>query len=395
GTTYLNNFDGFRFAAPIRNEFRTYIGRLDVKLNESGSQNLFLRVNGQDDAINDPPQFSGQPPRSQTFYKNFGLALGYDWAVSSSLMNTFRYGLTRIDAEEQGRVKSNYLQFRFFSDLEPITFTSARKTPTHSFVDELSWLKGTHTLKLGANVRLVRIPGSRNNGSFLSATVNPSWVAGIGRRFMPGNTAFCTSPGCNAVPAASPAFAAAYADPWITYLGILTQANLRANYDQQGNLLSVGKAVEREFGTEEYELYVQDSWRIRPSLTVTAGVRYSLFTPPYEVNGQQVAPSISMGEWFAERERNMQQGIPSNRSPIITFDLAGKANGKKGFYETDKNNFAPRFSLAWTPKAEGGILGWLTGGDRIVIRGGYSKVFDRIGQGIARNFDSAFAFGMA
>ncbi len=38
---------------------------------------------------------------------------------------------------------------------------------------------------------------------------------------------------------------------------------------------------------------------------------------------------------------------------------------------------------------------WLTGGDRMVVRGGYSKVFDRIGQGIALNFDQNAAFGMA
>ena len=45
------------------------------------------------------------------------------------------------------------------------------------------------------------------------------------------------------------------------------------------------------------------------------------------------------------------------------------------------------------PKA--GFLGWLTGEDRMVVRGGYSKVFDRIGQGLALNFDQGFAFGMS
>ena len=40
---------------------------------------------------------------------------------------------------------------------------------------------------------------------------------------------------------------------------------------------------------------MQDAWQLRPNLTVTAGVRYSLYSPPYEVNGLQVAPTISMG----------------------------------------------------------------------------------------------------
>ena len=131
------------------------------------------------------------------------------------------------------------------------------------------------------------------------------------------------------------------------------------------------------------------------SLTITAGLRYGLYSPPYEVNGLQVAPTISMGQWFADRAAGMLRGVPSNQSPLVTFDLAGPKNGGKGYYEWDKNNFAPRLSVAWSPHAESGFLGTLTGGDRMVIRGGYSKVFDRIGQGLALNFDSGFAFGMS
>jgi hypothetical protein len=116
---------------------------------------------------------------------------------------------------------------------------------------------------------------------------------------------------------------------------------------------------------------------------VTFGVRYSLDTPPYEVNGLQVAPTISMGQWFEDRGQNALNGIPSNVSPIVTFDLSGKANGGPGFYELDTNNIAPRVAVAWTPT------------DRWVVRGGYSKVFDRIGHGIAANFDAGASFGMA
>ena len=84
-----------------------------------------------------------------------------------------------------------------------------------------------------------------------------------------------------------------------------------------------------------------------------------------------------------QRAQNALKGIPSNASQIVTFDLAGPKNGKKGFYDWDKNNFAPRVALAWTPT------------ERIVVRGGYSKVFDRVGVGLATNFDEGFAFGMS
>ena len=190
-------------------------------------------------------------------------------------------------------------------------------------------------------------------------------------------------------------FAAGYADAWLNVLGVLSQANLSANYDRDGNLLPVGQSVSRKYASDESEFYVQDSWRLGSSLTVTAGLRYALYAPPYEVNGLQVAPTVSMGEKFDQRAAGMLTGVPANQSPLVTFDLAGPKNGGKGFYEWDKNNFAPRVAVAWTPHPKAGFTKWLTGVDKMVIRGGYSKVFDRIGQGIATNFDEGLAFGMA
>jgi hypothetical protein len=386
------NIMDFRFAAPIKNDFNTFIGRYDWRM--SDKQSLFARVNYQDDTINEAPQFPGGDPSAQTVFNNFGLAVGHDIAISSSLVNSFRYGMTAIDTGTIGTLNANFVDFRFISELDPLSGTSTRETPTHNFVNDLSWLKGNHTFKVGANLRFTRIPSSRNAGSFLSATVNPSWVSGIGRTYMPGG-ANCDTPGCPLFPAVASTFQAGYADAWLNILGVLSQANLRANYTAQGELLPVGQPVERKYATDEYEFYVQDSWRLAQNLTVTAGVRYGLYAPPYEVNGQQVAPSVSMGQLFEQRRQNMLAGIPANVDPIVTFNLAGPKNGGRGFYEWDKNNFAPRVSAAWTPRGETGFMKWLTGGDKMVVRAGYSKVFDRIGQGIALNFDQSFAFGMS
>jgi hypothetical protein len=102
-----------------------------------------------------------------------------------------------------------------------------------------------------------------------------------------------------------------------------------------------------------------------------------------------------MGEWFDQRVRNMKQGIPSNQSPIVTFDLAGPKNGRRGFYDWDTNNIAPRLAIAWSPSAKRGLLRRVTGDGKFVLRGGYGKVFDRVGQGLATNFDESFAFGMS
>ena len=391
------NIMDFRFAAPIENIFNTFISRVDYKASESGNHNFFGRFGMQDDAINDPPQFPGQDPRRVRAFSNFGAAIGYDAVLTSTLTNSFRYGLTRIDEANEGRTNANYATFRFLSsfDASGETFTSTRETPTQNIVNDLTWFRGAHTLKGGTNIRFTRIPKNRFQSSYLSAQVNPSWVAGIGRRNMPGSS-FCTSPACTSLPAVSSTGQAGYADAWLNILGVLSQSTQRANYDREGNAIAPGTPVSREFASDEYEFYVQDSWQLRSNLTVTAGVRYSLYSPPYEVNGLQVQPSISMGEWFNQRAANMANGIPSSASPMVSFDLSGPANNRPGFYAWDKNNFAPRFAFAWSPTApEDGIFRWLTGDNDLVVRGGYTKVFDRVGVGLANNFDEGFAFGMS
>jgi hypothetical protein len=390
------NIMDFRFAAPIENDFKAYIGRLDYKMSDTNS--LFGRFNIKDDAINAEPQFPGEPPRSVRQVKSWGFAIGHDNVLTQNLINSFRYGLTRIDDARIGVTNGPYVTFRFIAPYEGAgalgTFTTTRETPTHNIVNDLSWLKGTHTFKFGTNIRFTRVPTTTNNGAYNSAQINPSWVGGVGRTYAPGRPT-CTTPGCSQVPAVATGFQAGYADAWLNVLGVISQSTLNANYSPNGQALPTGDPIAREYASNEYELYVQDSWQLHPTLTVTAGVRYSLLSPPWEVNGYQVAPTVNLGEWFEGRRRSAEQGIPSSRDPRVQFDLAGPGNERPHFYEWDMNNFAPRVAVAWTPEAEGGFFGGLTGNGRMVIRGGYSKVFDRIGHGLATQFDVAGSFGMA
>jgi hypothetical protein len=375
-----HNIMDFLFSAPIEDKFKTFISRVDFK--PSTNRSIFGRVNVQDDLTNSSPQFPGQGSATQTVFDNAGVAIGWDDVLRPNWMNSFRYGFTQIDTGTIGPLNSNTVTFRFISPFESQAGTSTRSTPTHNFVIDVSWLKGSHALKFGTNIRLTHIPSSRNSSSFLSASVNPSWVDGVGQVFQPQGPN-CSTPGCPLYPAVASTFRAGYADAWLNVLGVLSQSTVRANYDREGNILPVGTPVERKYASKEAEFYVQDTWQAGRKLTVTLGLRYSLDTPPYEVNGLQVAPTPRMGDWFEERRQNMLKGIPSNASPIVTFDLAGAGNSRKGFYDLDTNNFAPRVAVAWTPTEH-----W-------VVRGGYSKVFDRIGHGIAANFDSGASFGMS
>lgn len=388
------NYMGYRFAAPLENQFQTYTVRLDARIDPGGNHRMFFRGIKQEDEVNGTPQFPGQAPSSIRTNGNYGYAIGYDSVLSRNIVNTFRYGLTKIDEATIGLQTASAVSFRFISDFDALTSTNGREVPTHNFVNDTSWLRGNHTVKFGANLRFTRNPRFSNAASFHVGSLNPSWVTGTGRRYMPGGAA-CPVAACTQVPAVASSFASGYGDPWLTLLGVISQPTANYNYDRGGNPLPEGEPVRRKYAADEYELYVQDSWRVRPNLTVTGGMRYSLYSPPWEVDGLQVAPTISLGGWFETRRENMLKGIPDNALPPLQLDLAGPANDRKGFYDWDKNNFGPRIAVAWTPHAEKGFVGWLTGRDKMVIRGGYSRLYDRVGFALATIFDQSSSFGMS
>jgi carboxypeptidase family protein len=377
----LNTF-GYRFKAPIKLDWNTYIARLDYHLTESGRHMLFLRGNLQNDSDTSLPQFPEQQPRFTNLNNSKGLGAGYTAQITSMLTNVLRYGYTRQGIEAAGASSGVYVTFRTF---DPIETTNARSNgrivPVHNFIDDLTWVKGSHSTGFGTNVRFIRNARFSLAQSFPSATANASWLLGTGRDLRPANI------GGGAV---------AFSDAMMALLGIVSQGNAVYNFDGSGKVLGVGEPVNRRFGADEYEFYGQDSWRVRQNLTLNFGLRYGLYSPPFETNGNQVAPNIRLGDWFNQRGVNGALGVPSNAAPPVSFDLSGPVNGGRGFYDWDKNNFAPRFAFAYSPKFESGWLKALFGGaGRSAIRGGFSLAYDRIGGGLAVTFDQAGSFGLS
>ena len=385
------NIVGFRFAAPIQEDQNTAILRTDFNIDRTGNHTVFWRGNLQDDTRSSPPQFPGQPANSLTLVNPKGFAVGYDAVLKPNLTNAFRWGYTRIKEEEAGLQSQTQVTFRFIDNLPAQSRSFGRIVPTHNLVDDVSWIKGSHTVQAGANVRFTRIPRFTLANSFHTIVTNGSWLLGVGRFTAPGHVR-CTQPGCTTLPAVASGFLASWADGITPLLGLITQFTGRYNYDKQGNVLAEGAAVRRRYATNEYEGYVQDQWRVRPNLTLTFGVRYALYSPPWETNGLQVKPVPSFGEFVQIRQASMARGIPSNEVPRISFDLAGPANGKPGFYEKDFNNWAPRVSVAWSPR---GFLRPVFGDGKTVFRFGYGLVYDRIGHALATTFDDFGSFGMA
>ncbi len=88
--------------------------------------------------------------------------------------------------------------------------------------------------------------------------------------------------------------------------------------------------------------YAQDQIRFTNTLTVDLGLRYEIAPPLYDTRGQ------TMGLDFS-KVPSAQAIFASGQTGIYepTFFICGQAGYPKGCAYTDKNNFAPRFGLAW------------------------------------------------
>jgi hypothetical protein len=121
---------------------------------------------------------------------------------------------------------------------------------------------------------------------------------------------------------------------------------------------------------EWWELYwyAQDQWRIRPNFTLSFGLRYEY-----------------PGDSFKYlKDLNQRILAANNNNPGFVFDPVPG---------TDTNNFMPRIGFNWNPRTSGkGFMGLLTGGDKLVVRGGYARSYDANFININLNVATAFPF---
>lgn len=395
----IGNIVGYRFPAPVKSDWYTYITRLDFNLDRASRHQLTWRANLQDDLDNRSPQYcwggaNCMPPGESLLGNNKGMMAGYTAAITDHLVNSFRYGYTRVGVGTAGTLTGNYVDIRFVDDLNPQNATQSRIIPTHNFIDDITWNHGRHTFQFGANLRFTRVDTVSNYNSFKWALSNGSWVSGNGKTYIPGRWS-CTDAICDQVPAVSEDAYASYADSWIDILGVLSETGANYNYDRQGNTIPFGTPIKRRWGNNGFEFYAQDNFRLKRNLNIVFGMRWSYSSPPWETNGLQTTTTTPLGDWFALRGQYMMQGKPANAIPQQQYVLGGKANGRTGFYEPDYNNFGPRFAFTYSPQWDEGWLKKLTGGaNKTVFRGGYGMVFDQVGLGIATQYDLFGMYGL-
>jgi hypothetical protein len=119
-----------------------------------------------------------------------------------------------------------------------------------------------------------------------------------------------------------------------------------------------------DYGRNHYVgLYVQDSWRARPNLTLNYGLRWEVDTPWYELHNeiQTLVPGL---------QSQIFPGSPTG------WVFPGDPGIPRGLAPVRYNNFSPRLGLAYSPSIDNGFLGKLTGGPgKTSIRAGWGRFF--------------------
>src|SRR5258708_6649373 len=224
------------------------------------------------------------------------------------MVNNFRYGFTRQGVETTGILSAPYAYFTGIDSLYAQTQDSSTIAPVHTIADDVSWNHGAHSVSFGGVVRLIDNKTS-GPGAFPNALAKSVWYFNDGTDLLPADAKPSTV-GENQI---------------LNILGILSQLTTNQQYDKTGAKLSPTAIINRDFVQRQYEMYAQDSWKVRSNLTATVGLRFGANPLVFEANGYQVSPTIPLADLFNQRNQLAASGQSQALAPLVSYDLYGKA----------------------------------------------------------------------
>ncbi len=243
--------------------------------------------------------------------------------------------------------------------------------------ENITWVRGKHTVQFGGSfrqehiihVRTDRVTGGLTtgpifylqDGSFLNlpASARPASVAGGARsRYFVNLT---------------------------SVLGLVdrsAQVLVRDFSDLTGTTLPstpLGTSLVGDVDIYAVDAFVQDIFRITPTLTFTYGLTWQVQRPPDSRLGNGMVPiygdtlqPIDLDIFFANRRDAALRG--ENYLPSILYQPNDLLHGFKYGTKIDWNNYAPRLALAWNPAFDN----FLFGNRKTVIRAGWGVNYARM-----------------
>lgn len=193
-------------------------------------------------------------------------------------------------------------------------------TPMISFTNNATWIHNNHSFKVGLEIRV-----NRSNVQFGGDDYLP--IIDTRNASNPANIP--ALPGLNSADASR---AAQLTNDVTGSLGLLDQgfhANAKTAF-------TPFQTKYRRWRSREYSAFFQDTWKVRPNLTLNLGMRYEVMPPVFEAAGLYSYPVNGVaGLWGVSGGTATQIGLASN--------------GGSDVYSTKWTNFGPNVGFNWDP----------------------------------------------
>ncbi len=241
--------------------------------------------------------------------------------------------------------------------------------------DDVSWIKGNHLLAFGGTYQRnydYHLRNDNGQGTMNAAVYQIARGGGV------------TYPSAY-IPAGLPTSQInTYNNLYSEVLGIVDiPQDLYTRSGPQLTLQPEGSFMYDQSVIPYYNLYMTDTWHMKPTFTLTYGLGYQIEMPPYELNGKQVALTdangnrVNMQDYLDAKKAAALQGQVYN--PTLGFATVRNVNGLGKYpYDPFYGGLSPRVAGAWNPNFDNGILGKVFGHGKTVLRGGYGRIYGRL-----------------
>jgi hypothetical protein len=261
--------------------------------------------------------------------------------------------------------------------------TQGADAKSYQVRDDLSWNKGHHLFQFGDDFRRIRTYHYRNDKVIGSITALDVDLDDAGAATIPAEN---RPPDCS-VTVTTVCLAAGDVTRWNRLFagttGMIDNTNVLVTRDRNLTPLPLGSPLQANAYQNAVDFYFSDTWRIRPSLTITLGLNYQIQFAPVDslgrtafmiddATGQTLTSTVYLNN---ARQAALQGNI---YNPTLAW-LPSTKTSHRAVFNTDYGNVGPRIAAAWSPSFENSVWQHLLGGKGTsVIRAGYSITYDRM-----------------
>lgn len=361
-----------RYFTAVRLDFNiTKNHSLENIYNNQKFLNVVDFLNGAD------PSFPGFPNFGAQNSDRFSNSTALRSTITNNIVNEARFALlggllsffedsTPATYQNQGGFNLNLNGATGISNITAVTAPNNRDFPVYDFTDNLTWIAGNHSLSFGGQFKQVR----QNLDTFAQL------VTQIGFGIDSSESALSNIFSTANFPGATDADLAAARGLYALVTGRVNAYNGAAVLNGQGQYEYLGRSIQKS-KQNVYGLYAQDSWRIKPNLTVNFGLRWQP-QEPFVTGTSNFSAASSYADVFGvSGEGNLfKPGTLAGKVPTFRIVDAGYRP-----YETDFNNFAPSAGFVYSPNfGDNSFLKKIFGQqNQSVLRAGYSMSFVREG----------------